>query len=226
MKILVIEDDLKTSSFIQRGLSENGFTADTAASGEEGLQLLREAVYGLVILDVMLPALDGWSVLLEIRRIRKPLPVLFLSAQDAVEDRVKGLELGADGYLVKPFAFTELLATIRSILRRAPLQTNSEVMRVDSIELDLIRHKAIRDGQVIPLTAKEFALLELLMRRAGTAVPRSVIADQVWGINYETDTNVVDVHVKRLRTKVDDPFEQKLIHSVRGIGYLFGSKAP
>src|SRR5262249_6500525 len=172
--------------------------------------------YDLIILDVMLPRRDGWSVLKELRRAGKQTPVLFLTARDSVHDRVKGLELGADDYLVKPFAFSELLARVRSIMRRgAPGQTES--LRIADLEIDLIRHKATREGKRLDLTPKEFALLSLLARRAGEVLSRTLIAEQVWDMTFDSGTNVVDVHVRRLRAKVDDPFEHKLIHTVRGV---------
>ncbi|MFO0802833.1 MAG: heavy metal response regulator transcription factor [Gemmataceae bacterium] len=219
MKILVVEDDPKNASFLSRGLAENGFTVDVAGRGDEGLAMARAGVYDLVILDVMLPKVDGWSILAEIRDGGRPTPVLFLTARDGVEDRVKGLELGADDYLVKPFAFSELLARVRSVLRRSPGR-QPDVIRVADLELDVVRHRAIRQGERLDLTPKEFALLSLLARRTGEVLSRTVIAEQVWGLDFDGGPKVVDVHVWRLRAKVDDPFEKKLIHTVRGLGYV------
>jgi two-component system copper resistance phosphate regulon response regulator CusR len=219
MRLLVIEDEPKTATYLRKGLAENGFVVDVAGHGEDGLQLARAGDHDLIILDVMLPGRDGWSVLTELRRAGRQTPVLFLTARDAVHDRVKGLELGADDYLVKPFAFAELLARVRSILRRGAGRP-AETVRVADVELDLVRHRASRAGRRLDLTPKEFALLSLLARRAGEVLSRTLIAEQVWDMNFESDSNVVDVHVRRLRAKVDDPFGRKLIHTVRGVGYV------
>ena len=223
MRILVIEDEKKTRDYLKKGLTEHSFIVDAADEGESGLHLARATEYDLIILDVMLPARDGWSILTEIRRGGKQTPVLFLTARDAVQDRVKGLELGADDYLVKPFAFSELLARVRSLLRRGPTR-QSERMRFADLEMDLFRHKASRAGQVLDLAPKEFALLSFFVRRAGEVLSRTLIAEQVWDMNYDSDTNVVDVAVRRLRRKMDDPFPDKLIHTVRGVGYVFEQK--
>lgn len=222
MKILVIEDERKTASFLKRGLSENGYNVDIAAEGEGGLHLAETGIYDLLILDVMLPGQDGWAVLSRLRRT-KTTPVLFLTARDAVADRVKGLELGADDYLLKPFAFSELLARVRSILRRGPSRV-PERMRFADLEIDLARHHASRGGQRLDLTPKEFALLALLARHAGEVLSRALIADQVWDVNFDSGTNVVDVHIRRLRSKVDDSFEPKLIQTVRGVGYVLEAR--
>ena len=224
MRILVIEDDKKTSLYLRQGLAENGFTVDSASDGEEGLHLAQANDYELVILDVMLPKRDGWSVLSELRRSGKQTLVLFLSAHDALQDRVKGLDLGADAYLVKPFAFSELLASVRSLLRRGPSRPLDQLQIAD-LEIDLIRHKVSRGGQRIDLTPKEFSLLSLLARRSGEVLSRTLVAEQVWGINFDTETNVVEVHMRRLRAKIDDPFEKKLIHTVRGVGYVLEDRA-
>ena len=220
MKILVVEDEPKTGNYLKQGLAEAGFIVDLARDGEDGLHDALTVNYDLVILDVMLPGLDGWGVLRGIRASGKEIPVLFLTARDQVDDRVHGLELGADDYLVKPFAFAELLARVRTLLRRGGKIKESEILRAVDLELDLIRRRATRAGKRIDLTAKEFALLELLLRRQGEVLPRSLIAAQVWDMNFDSDTNVIEVAVKRLRAKVDDDFELKLIRTVRGMGYV------
>jgi two-component system copper resistance phosphate regulon response regulator CusR len=220
MKLLIVEDEPKTSEYLRKGLTEHGFVVDVAGGGELGLSMAREHAYDMLLLDVMLPGRDGWSILQKLREERRETPALYLTARDAVEDRVKGLELGADDYLVKPFAFSELLARIRSILRRATLPRAPENLRVGDLEIDLIRHRASRGGARLDLTPKEFGLLSLLARRAGEALSRTLIAEQVWDMNFDSDTNVVDVHIRRLRSKVDDPFPQKLIHTIRGVGYV------
>jgi two-component system, OmpR family, copper resistance phosphate regulon response regulator CusR len=219
MRILIVEDDRKTAAYLRKGLSESGFIVDVADQGEDGLYLALTGEYDLVILDVMLPKRDGWSVISQMRSCVKHTPVLFLTARDSVKDRVKGLELGADDYLIKPFAFTELLARIRSLLRRGSSRL-PEIIHIAGLEIDLLRHKAVRDGMRLDLTQKEFALLSLLARRKGEVLSRTFISEQVWDINFDSDTNVVDVAVRRLRKKVDDPFARKLIHTIRGMGYV------
>ncbi len=219
MRVLIVEDEPKTSAYLSRGLRENGFVADTANRGDEGLLLASAHEFDLIILDVMLPGKTGWEVIHALRTQGRHTPVLFLTARDSVEDRVRGLELGADDYLIKPFAFSELLARVRSILRRGPVR-QPETIRLAGLEIDLPRQRALRDGQRLDLTPKEFALLCLLARRPGEVLSRTLIAEQVWDMNFDCDTNVVDVHIRRLRAKVDDPFAARLIHTVRGKGYV------
>ena len=223
MKILVVEDEPKTGTYLKQGLLEAGFVADLVSNGLDGLHLALTEAYDLVILDVMLPGIDGWQILQGIRRAGKDMPVLFLSARDAVDDRVKGLELGADDYLVKPFAFAELLARVRTLLPRGGKVRESGFLRAADLELDLQRRRVTRSGRRIDLTAKEFALLELLLRRQGEVLPRSLIASQVWDMNFDSDTNVIEVAIKRLRLKVDEGFDDKLIRTVRGMGYVLES---
>ncbi len=220
MKVLIVEDEPKTGDYLKQGLTEAGFVADLARDGWDGLEMAQAHPYDLLILDVMLPGLNGWQVLEGLRRAGKETPVLFLTARDQVEDRVKGLELGADDYLVKPFAFAELLARVRTLLRRGRGGLEPTVLKVADLELDLLRRRANRADKKIDLTAKEFALLELLLRRQGEVLPRSLIASQVWDMNFDSDTNVIDVAVRRLRAKVDEGFEPRLIHTVRGMGYV------
>jgi len=219
MKILVIEDAEKTAAYLKKGLSEHGYVVDVSHTAEEGLYLASQFDYGLLVLDVMLPDRDGWSVLTELRRNHSTMRILLLSALSSVADKVKGLRLGADDYLVKPFAFSELLARINSILRRQPMR-HPEIVRVADLELDVVRHKAARAGQPLDLTLKEFQLLALMARRPSEVFSRALISEQIWDMNFDSNTNVVDVHIRRLRSKVDDPFERKLIYTVRGMGYM------
>ena len=219
MKILLVEDESKTGSYLKQGLTEAGYLTDWVQDGLSGREYALTGDHDLLILDVMLPGLAGWQILTAVRQAGILTPVLFLTARDQVEDRVKGLELGADDYLVKPFAFAELLARVRTLLRRGHSREEN-MLQVADLELDLRRRRAMRAGQRIDLTAKEFALLELLMRRSGEILPRSLIASQVWDMNFDSDTNVIEVAVKRLRNKVDAGFSTSLIHTVRGMGYV------
>lgn len=226
MKILIVEDEPKTGDYLRQGLREAGFGVDLASDGLAGLQLAQEQDFDLLILDVMLPGINGWQLLQRLREQGHQVPVLFLSARDQVEDRVKGLELGADDYLVKPFSFAELLARVRTILRRGRSGVEVTALQVADLELDLLRRRVSRAGKRIELTAKEFALLELLMRRHGEVLPRSLIASQVWDMNFDSDTNVIEVAMRRLRAKVDEGFEPRLIQTVRGMGYVLEVPEP
>ena len=218
MRILVVEDEVKAADYLRKGLSESGYVVEVAHNGIDGQFLAQESEFDLVILDVMLPGIDGWQLLQIIRR-KSQVPVLFLTARDAVEDRVKGLELGADDYLVKPFSYAELLARVRTLLRRGPPR-EVEQFQVADLQLDVLRRRVQRGAERIALTNKEFALLQLSMERSGEVLSRTQIASQVWQMNFDSDTNVVDVAIRRLRAKVDDPFSPKLIHTMRGMGYL------
>ncbi len=220
MKLLIVEDEVKTGDYIRQGLTEAGFVADLARNGLDGHHLASTQSYDLILLDVMLPDVDGWKIVRSLREAGKATPVLFLTAKGSVEDRVKGLELGADDYLVKPFSFSELLARVRSLLRRAGGTMTSDRLEVDDLVLDLPRRRATRAGIRLNLTNKEFVLLELLVRRRGEVLPRSLIASLVWDMNFDSDTNVIDVAIRRLRAKVDDPFSSRLIRTVRGMGYV------
>lgn len=221
MRILIIEDERRLAAYLQRGLTENGYVVDLAADGIDGKHLAIEGEYDLVLLDVMIPGLDGFAVLEHLRR-HKSTPVLMLTARDKVEDRVRGLQAGADDYLVKPFAFSELLARIQAVLRRGATQHAQEAltMRLADLDLDLASRKAHRSGHRLDLTAKEFTLLSLLLRRHGQILSRTTLAEQVWDMNFDSDTNVIEVAVRRLRAKIDDPFDVKLLHTVRGMGYV------
>lgn len=223
MRLLIVEDEAKTADYLYRGLQENGFSVDVERGGEQGLSRALEFEFDLIILDVMLPGRDGWSVLQEIRRAGKNTPVLFLTARDAVADRVKGLDLGADDYLVKPFSFAELLARVRNIMRRDSTRAVGPIQVADLV-LDPIRHCAERAETRLELSAKEFQLLELLMRHQGEVLSRTIIAERVWDVHFDFDSNVIDVAIRRLRRKVDQPFPSKLIHTVRGVGYVLEAR--
>jgi two-component system, OmpR family, copper resistance phosphate regulon response regulator CusR len=220
MKLLVVEDEKKTGEYLRQGLSEAGFVVDLAVNGLDGHHLALTGDHDLIVLDVMLPDVDGLRILQSLRQADKRTPVLFLTARDSVEDRVQGLEAGADDYLVKPFAFSELLARVRTLLRRGSASLSVERLDIADLVLDLPRRRATRAGQKLNLTQKEFALLELLVRRHGEVLPRSLIASQVWDMNFDSDSNAIDVAIRRLRGKVDEGFEPKLIQTVRGMGYM------
>jgi two-component system copper resistance phosphate regulon response regulator CusR len=227
-KILLVEDQRTAALYLARGLREEGMVVDLAENGPDGLHMLLTCEYALAILDVMLPGLDGWNILATARRAGRATPVLFLTARDDIDDRVRGLELGADDYLVKPFAYNELLARIRVILRRqaAPVtQADPGILQLADLRLDLLRHKASRGDDLLDLTPKEFALLSLLMRRSGEVLSRTTLASQVWDMNFDSDSNVVEVAVRRLRAKADDPYPVKLLHTVRGAGYVLDLRA-
>lgn len=224
MRILLVEDEVKTLAYLKKGLTEQGFVVDTAEDGLNGLFLAEQSEYDLIILDIMLPKMDGWSVIQKLRKTNKTVPVLFLSARDSIDDRVKGLELGADDYLVKPFAFSELLARIRSILRRGHVQ-QKEVLQIADLQIDLLKHKVYRANKHIDLTPKEFSLLSLLARREGEVLSRTLIAEQVWDMNFDSDTNIIDVAIRRLRQKIDTGFTVKLIHTIRGVGYVLEKRS-
>ena len=228
MKILVIEDGLKLAEYLRKGLSEEGYVVDVAHNGIDGLHMATEADYDLLILDGMLPGIDGLAVLSALRQ-SKQTPVLMLTARGQIEDRVKGLQGGADDYLVKPFAFSELVARIQVLLRRSGGQRPAgepTVLKTADLEVDLIRRKATRAGQRLDLTAKEFNLLSLLLRRQGEVLSRTELAEQVWDMNFDSETNVVEVAVRRLRSKLDQPFAWPLLHTVRGMGYVLETREP
>lgn len=227
MKILLIEDEVKLAKYLRKGLTEEGFVVDVASNGIDGLHLAVEGLYDVIVLDRMLPGIDGLGVLAALRQ-RKQTPVLMLTALSRVEDRVSGLQSGADDYLVKPFAFSELVARIRVLMRRvAPGQTLAEasMLKLADLEVDLLRRKASRAGQRLELTAKEFNLLTLLLRRQGEVLSRTEIAEQVWDMNFDSETNVVEVAIRRLRSKFDHPFGRPLLHTIRGMGYVLEDRS-
>lgn len=223
MRLLLVEDQSMAADYIAKGLRENDFVVDVANQGVDGLHYLLTNDYDLAILDVMLPGMNGWKILELARQAGRSTPVMFLTARDDVEDRVRGLELGAEDYLIKPFSFSELLARVRVIMRRqnahsAPLEES--VLQISNLQLDFHKHRVTREGKRIELTQKEFLLLNLLMRRSGEVLSRTVLAEQVWDMNFDPETNVIDVAVRRLRSKIDDGFEVKLLHTIRGAGYV------
>ncbi|MEO5843878.1 MAG: heavy metal response regulator transcription factor [Caldimonas sp.] len=226
MRILVVEDELRLAEYLKKGLSENGYVVDLARDGIDGRHLACEGEYDLIVLDVMLPGVDGFGVLGAIRE-RKDTPVLMLTARDKVEDRVQGLKGGADDYLVKPFAFTELLARVEALLRRSAGKGTLAVasLRLADLEVDLARRKAVRAGKRLDLTPKEFNLLTLLLRHQGEVLSRTVLAEQVWDLHFDSETNVIDVAVRRLRAKLDEQFDRPLLHTVRGMGYVLESRS-
>lgn len=219
MKLLVVEDEQKTGSYLRQGLMESGFIVDLTHNGLDGYHKAMTEDYDLIILDIMLPDISGWKILQSLREAGKDCQILLLTAMGSVEDKVKGLNLGADDYLVKPFSFAELLARIKSLLRRNSPQVNQHQFTIADLTMDLPKRTVYRSGKRIDLTNKEFLLLEYLIRHPGEVLPRSLIASQVWDMNFDSDTNVIDVAVRRLRNKVDANFEPKLIHTVRGMGY-------
>lgn len=223
MRILIVEDEQKMGDYLRKGLSENGFQVDLARDGPQGRSMALDGDYDILLLDVMLPGIDGFAVLADVRAV-KAVPVLMLTAKDEIDDRVRGLQAGADDYLLKPFAFSELLARLHALLRRGKLQETTQY-QLAGLQLNLVARKASRDGNRLDLTAKEFALLTLLMRRTGQVLSRTMLAERVWNMNFDSETNVEEVAIRRLRSKIDDPFETKLLHTVRGMGYVLEDRA-
>lgn len=219
MRLLVVEDEDKAAKYLKKGLTENGFVVDCADNGQDGLHLAETNHYDCIVLDVMMPKMDGWEVTAGVRKHDKDIPILLLTARDAVEDRVKGLTLGADDYLAKPFAFSEMLARVHALIRRGKAHVQDDI-EIKDLKIDLRKQRVTRDGKRIDLTPKEFTLLSLLARHAGEVMSRTIISEQVWDMNFDSDTNIVDVAVKRLRAKIDGPFDHKFIHTVRGVGYV------
>jgi len=219
LKILVIEDEPKAAEYLRQGLAESGYAVEVAHNGTDGLHAAANGDHDLIVLDVMLPGIDGFAVLSALRT-SKQIPVLMLTARGKTDEKVRGFDLGADDYLVKPFQFPELLARVRALLKRGLPAAVDSMLRVEDLEMDSVRHRATRAGQRIDLSAKEFALLTLLMQRSGEVLSRTQIASLVWDIHFDSDTNVVEVAIRRLRAKIDDPFDEKLIHTVRGVGYV------
>lgn len=220
MKLLIVEDEVKTGEYLKQGLRESGFIVDLCNNGQDGYHLAMTEHYDLIILDVILPDMNGWSIVKSLRDNKKDVPVIFLTARDDINDKVKGFELGANDYLVKPFAFAELLARIRNLLQRNTTQGSTLTLTIADLEIDITSHSVKRGGHRIHLSPREFTLLELLARRQGEALPRALIASQVWDINFDSDTNNIDVAIRRLRAKIDDDFDHKLIQTVRGMGYM------
>ncbi len=224
MRVLIVEDERKTAEYLYQGLTEQGCTVDLAFDGIDGQHLALHYDFDVIVLDVMLPGLDGFAVLKSLRAV-KHTPVIMLTARDGVEDRVRGLQGGADDYLVKPFSFLELFARLQVLTRRGRAQETT-LLRVGDLQVDLIARKAMRRGQRLDLTAKEFALLALLARRQGEILSKTVIAELVWDMNFDSNTNVVEVAIKRLRGKIDAPFETELLHTIRGMGYVLEDRSP
>jgi two-component system copper resistance phosphate regulon response regulator CusR len=224
VRILIVEDEPKTAAFLEKGLAESGYLPEVAKDGEEGVFMALEKSFDLVVCDVMMPGLDGWGVVRAIREHGLTVPIIFLTARDEVPDRVKGLDLGADDYLIKPFSFSELLARIRSLLRRGAAPLRTDEICVGDLVIDATHHTVTRAGRALDLTAREFALLHFFAQRRGEVLTRTVLAENVWDMNFECESNVIDVAVRRLRRKVDDPFPHKLIRTVRGMGYVFGDE--
>jgi two-component system copper resistance phosphate regulon response regulator CusR len=225
LKILVVEDEPRAAEYLRQGLSESGYVVEVAHNGTDGLHAAANGDHDLVILDVMLPGIDGFAVLTALRTARQT-PVLMLTARGQTDDKVRGLDLGADDYLVKPFQFPELLARVRALLKRGQPAAAESALKIADLEIDPVRHRATRNGQRIDLSAKEFALLTLLTQKTGQVLSRTQIASLVWDIHFDSDTNVVEVAIRRLRAKIDDPFEDKLIHTVRGVGYVLETRVP
>ena len=219
MRSLIVEDEKKVAGFIKKGLEEETYAADVAYDGEEGLHLGAEGQYDLIILDIMLPKLDGLEVLSQLRSKGKDIPIILLTAKDAVDDRVAGLNKGADDYLTKPFAFSELLARVRVLLRRGKAEVKT-ILQIVDLTLDLVSHKVDRGGDEIELTGKEYSLLEYFMRNQGKVLTRTMIAEHVWDYNFDTFTNVIDVYINHLRKKIDKGRQNKLLHTLRGVGYI------
>lgn len=224
MRILIIEDEPKTAHYLHQGLTESGFIVDCVASGIDGLRLVCQQAYDLVVLDANLPQRDDWGLLVSIRKVTIS-PIMILTVKGSLEEKIKGFDLGADDYMVKPIEFPELLARVRTLMRRTGSSASLNVLRVGDLELDLGRHRAFRANQRIDLTNKEFALLHFLMCQSGTTLSRTQIKSSVWGLSSDCDTNVVQVAMRRLRAKIDDPFDDKLIHTLRGAGYVLESRA-
>ena len=224
MKILIIEDDVAISEFLIKGLKEAGFTAECAATGEEGLSMVVDGEFDAAVIDIMLPGIDGLSVIEQLRGSGHQLPIIVLSAKRSVDDRIAGLQKGCDDYLVKPFSFSELLARLQALLRRSTLKTESSEMEAFGISLDIVSREVKRDGETVELNPKEFILLEYLIRNQGMVLSKTMIMEHVWGYDFDPQTNVVDVLVSRLRSKIDRRSDQKLIHTIRGVGYVFREK--